>query len=200
MTKKIDWLFLSRPLIIFTVLVLVSVVFYLGGDEFKQQARNDFNEAKSDLQRGHSRLSNQAKEISLIKLYLDKFEQLKNEGFIGDERRLSWIESMKEANGVLKLPLFNYAIQPQEEYIRPGLKSSKKVKLLSSATTIDLGLLHEQDLFKVFKLMDDNVKSMFTIDSCEIDSKSADKELKVDRQNMTASCTIRWVSINMVEK
>ncbi len=196
MFKLIDFIFLRRSLIVFTVLVLSSIVFYFGGVKFKQLAQDDFNAAKSALNSSHSALNKQSKEIALVDKYLTEFKALSNSGFIGEERRLSWVESMKEANKTIKLPVFKYSIKPQEQYERPGIKASKTVKSLSSPMILNLGLLHEGDLFKVIQLIEDNVQSRFVIDSCKLQSKKVDT-LNINKENISARCVLRWVNLKV---
>ena len=107
---------------------------------------------------------------------------------------------MKKTNKRLKLPKFDYAISPQQPFIRDNLKSNKKVKSLSSPMTLNLGLLHELDLFRVFDMMHSNVKSQFTIDSCDLTLRTQQKELKVDQENIDAQCTMSWLSIKVADK
>lgn len=197
MLNKIDWVFLRRPLMIFTVLVVLALVFLIAGNEYKSAANEEFTTAKSGLNSSHRKLRNQASEVALIDEYLREYKRLANEGFIGAERRLSWIESMKATNKDLKLPSFKYSIQVQDEYNRPGIKTSKTVRSVSSAMKLDLGLLHEEDLFKALDLIDDNVKSMFTVDSCSLLAEKSNGELKVDQQNLRVSCDLQWVSLQV---
>ncbi len=199
MLKKIDWQFLHRPVIIFMVLVISSVIFYFAGMQYKNSANEKFNTSKSKLNTSHSKLNRQSNEIKLVDDYLTQYKELENNAFIGEERRLSWVESMKTTNKVIKLPQFDYSIQAQDDYIRPGLKQSKKVKALASKMNLNLGILHEEDVFKVFKLLDENVQSHFIIEACEL-SKSRGVELKVDEANFKANCILNWVHLKVAKK
>lgn len=199
MFKQIDWPFLRRPIIIFCVLLLFSVVFYFGGVQYKEIESDNFTQSKNNLSRSHSELNKLSTEIKLIETYLKNYKELHNNAFIGEERRLSWIESMKKANEEIKLPKFNYTIHAQEEYIRPGLKQTKKVKAASSKMDIYLGVLHEEDVFKVFELLDANVQSYFNVESCDF-YKGKISELKVDAENLSVHCVLNWVHLKVTEK
>lgn len=200
MANKIDWVFLKRPMLIFTVMIIASVSFLFAGEEYRKIAEEDFNKARSSLKKSHKQLKNQSNEIAVIDEFLAKFNELENQGFIGDERRLSWIESVKSTNDELKLPEFSYSIQPQDTFERSQIKSTKKVKVLSSLMTVNLGLLHEVDLFNVIDLIDQNVSSHFTIESCDLIADKGNKELKVDDDNIRAQCDVRWINLKITEK
>jgi len=199
MFKAIDWLFLRRPLIIFLILIMSSFAFYLGGLQYKNIKNDVFNQSKNALSSSHSALNRKSKEIALVDDYLVAFKALKDNAFIGEERRLSWVESIKATNKEIKLPIFNYSIQAQTDFVRKGLKQSKRVKAYASQMDLDLGLLHEEDVFKVFKLLDDNIQSYFIVDACDI-SKGQNTELKIDKENLKAHCIVNWVHLKVAEK
>lgn len=199
MLKQIDWVFLRRPLIIFLVLTGSSLIFYFGGLQYKNTALEKFDIVKSLLARSHNQLNKQSQELALIDENLKQFNSLTNDAFIGDERRLSWIESMKATNKIIKLPKFDYSIKAQEDFIRPGIKTIKTVQSLSSQMELELGILHEEDIFSVFNLLKSNVKSHFVIESCEL-SKSSNKDLQTDKENLSARCIIQWVHLKVAQK
>jgi len=199
MFKTIDWIYLRRPAIIFLILVISSVVFYFGGLQFKNSENERFTKVKNALSSSHSALNKKSKEIALVDDYLDAYKALNDNGFIGDERRLSWVESIKETNKEIKLPSFNYTILAQKDFSRKGLKQNKRVKAMAYQIKIDLGVLHEEDIFKVFKLLDENVQSHFVVDACEV-SIGQNKELKIDKANLKAHCIVNWVHLMVAEK
>jgi len=199
MLKQIDWKFLRRPIIIFVVLLLSSFVFYFGGLHYLENSNEKFTLSKNNLSASHSKLNRQSNEIKLVDDYLKQYKALENNAFIGEERRLSWIESMRATNKKIKLPRFDYSIHAQEEFIRPGLKQNKVVKAVASKMDLNLGLLHEEDLFRVFDLLDENVQSYFNVESCEF-SKSKQGELKVDEANLTVHCILNWVHLKVAKK
>jgi len=199
MFKSIDWLYLRRPAIIFLILVISSVVFYLGGLQFKNNENEGFSNAKNSLSASHRALNKKSKEIALVDDYLEAYTALTDNGFIGDERRLSWVESIKAANKEIKLPTFDYSIAVQGDYIRPGLKQNKHVKAYASKMDLDLGVLHEEDIFRVFKILDEKVQSHFVLEACEI-SIGQNRELKIDKANLKAHCVVNWVHLKVAEK
>ncbi len=199
MFKQIDWLFLRRPLMIFFILIGSSLVFYVGGVKYKEIEGEKFNNLKSELNGSHSVLNKKSKETTLVENYLEEYKLLVDSAFIGDARRLSWIESIKDTNKEIKLPVFKYRISAQTDFIRPGIKQNKRVKVLASKMDLDLGLLHEEDIFRVFKLLDKNVQSYFIVDACEM-SMPKNSELKIDKKNIQAYCVLNWVHLKVAKK
>lgn len=199
MLKKIDWVFLRRPLIIFTILIVSSLVFYFGGVKYEDIAAEEFELSKNALSTSHSKLARQSSEIALVDDYLKQYNNLVNTAFIGDERRLSWIESMKATNKAIRLPYFRYSVTAQQDFIRPGIKKTKTVNVLGSKMDLDIGILHEEDLFKLIDILDENVQSYFIVDSCDL-AKVNSKELKVDKENIKAKCVLQWIHLDVVEQ
>lgn len=171
----------------------------MGGLQYKNIENENFTQAKNSLSSSHNALNKKSKEIALVDDYLEAYKALNDNGFIGDERRLSWVESIKATNKEIKLPRFNYTILAQKDFIRLGLKQSKRVKAMASQMNLDLGILHEEDIFKVFKLLDENVQSHFIVDACAV-SIGQNRELKVDKANLKAQCVVNWVNLKVSGK
>ena len=195
--NKIDWVYLRGPLIIFAVSILVSVALAMVGMRFEDAQHREYQQAYSSLRSTHQRYRDLVNDIGLLDQYRSLYTDYKDSGLVGKERRLSWIESLEATNSVLRLPLLTYNLRPQEDFERPGFKAQRGVKVKSSPMDLNMGLLHEQDLFALFDGLHTSIKNLFTVDSCSL-SRDGDIQRSLDtrRTNLSSKCTIRWVTID----
>ncbi len=195
---NIDWHFLRRPLIVLVVSILIAAGLIAGGYEYESKMDQQYQQALGTLQSTHRLYSNMVNDIDLLEQYKTQYEGYKDSGLVGEERRLSWIESLEMANSGIQLPQLSYSLQPQESFKRPGLRVSGQVAVNSSPMTLDMGLLHEEDLFAYLEGLRQSIENLFTVDACEFGRRgNVDTPLNTQGINLNARCTIRWVSIDV---
>lgn len=195
--NKIDWFYLRRPLIIVVVAIVVSVAFALVGYHYEKAQYEEYQVALSTLRSTHKLYSNIINDIDLLDQYRSLYREYKSSGLVGEERRLSWIETLESTNDVLRLPTLTYNLDPQEDFKRPGFKLKRSVAVMSSPMDLTIGMLHEEDLFALLEGLRLSIKNLFTVDSCSIiRSGPVDRSLNTKKANLRTLCTIRWVTIN----
>ncbi len=195
--NKIDWFYLRRPLIILVLAILVSVGAAVVGYHYENIQRDRYQTALSTLRSTHQLYTNIINDIDLLDQYRSLFSEYKSSGLVGDERRLSWIESLESTNDVLRLPTLSYKLNPQEPFERPGFKLERDVSVMSSPMDLTIGMLHEEDLFALLEGLRLSIRNLFTVDSCSIMRQSpVDRSLDTKKANLRTQCTIRWVTIN----
>ncbi len=169
----------------------------LAGWQYEKVQSEEYQKSLSTLQSTHSLYRNIVNDIDLLEQYRSLFNQYKASGLVGEERRLSWIESLEGTNEVLRLPTLSYNLQPQEDFERPGFKAKRGVLVQSSPMELRMGLLHEEDLFALLEGLRLSIRNLFTVDSCLINRESSvERSLDTRRPNLNTTCTIRWVTID----
>ena len=195
--SKIDWHYLKKPLIFFCFAISICVVLILVGTEYEEAKYEDYLQALTSLRTTHSLYRNIVNDIDLLEQYRSRFNGYKSSGLVGKERRLSWVESLESTNNVLRLPTLNYNLGPQEVFARPKFKELRGVSVRSSPMDLNIGLLHEEDLFAFLEGLRLSIKNLFTVDRCTMNRPSVLAEsLNTKSLNLQAKCTIRWVSID----
>ncbi len=195
--NKIDWFYLRRPLIILVVSILVSTAVVMAGYQYEDTQYKEYQTALSTLRSTHKLYSNIVNDIDLLDQYRSLYSEYKSSGLVGQERRLSWIESLESTNQVLRLPTLGYRLNPQETFVRPGFLLKRGVSVMSSPMELNIGLLHEEDMFALLEGLRLSIKNLFTVDSCSISRNSpVGRSLDTRRPNLNSNCSIRWVTIN----
>lgn len=193
----IDWFYLRRPLILLLAAIAVSAVLVVAGWQYESMQNEEYQKALSQLQSTHRIYRNIVNDIDLIDQYRSLYNDYKSSGLVGEERRLSWIESLEGTNEVLRLPTLSYALNPQEEFERPKFRAKRGVEVKSSPMELNMGLLHEEDLFALLEGLRLSIRNLFTVDSCQISRETpVDRSLETGRSNLRSACLIRWVTID----
>jgi hypothetical protein len=195
--NKIDWFYLRRPLIILALALLVSAGVAVAGYHYEKSQREQYEVALSRLNSTHKLYTNIINDIDLLDQYRNRYSDFKSSGLVGEERRLSWIETLESTNEVLRLPTLSYNLDPQEDFKRPGFKLERDVSVMSSPMDLTIGMLHEEDLFALLEGLRLSIRTLFTVDSCSINRQTpVDRSLDTRKANLRTQCTIRWVTIN----
>lgn len=194
---KIDWFYLRRPIIVFGVMMLLSLVLGILGSQYEQAKKDEYQQALSTLASTHRLYSNIVNDIDLLDQYRKLYNDYRSTGLVGKERRLSWVESLESTNDILRLPTLTYHLLPQENFERPGFKIQRDVTVQSSPMDLSIGLLHEEDLFALLDGLRLSIRNLFTVDSCSISrASSVEQSFDTKRVNLTTRCMIRWVTID----
>ena len=195
--NKIDWFYLKGPLVMLLIAILVAAALVVAGYQYEKMQEEEYQKAVTTLRSTHRLYSNMVNDIDLLDQYRTLYTEYKSSGLVGQERRLSWIESLEATNGVLRLPTLTYDLNPQEEFKRPGFKAKRGVAVNSSPMERQMGLLHEEDLFALLEGLRQSIRNLFTVDSCSINRASpVGSSLDTKRANLRTNCTIRWVTID----
>ncbi len=196
--NNIDWQYLRQAMIIFIVAIVVAALMGITADRFRAAQKEGYQQSLAALQSTYRQYSGLVNDIDLLEQYRTLFIDYKSTGLVGDERRLSWIESLERTNSRIKLPKMTYRLMPQQGFQRPGLKLNRSVILTSAPMALNMDLLHEEDIFSVFEGLRLSIKNIFTVDSCKLTRKGIiGRPLDTQKANLTASCVIRWVTINV---
>ncbi len=164
---------------------------------FQQQRLGEFMRFDSQLHTISQRYLSIEEEEQLIKQYLPRFIALHNEGVLGGERRLRWIEVLNDAGQRLKLPGLSYEIASQQQD-QPGYPLIMgQYRLFSSVMTLTMTLLHEGDLFRLFELLESTAPGLFTVSTCELNRHAGALSEDADKGTISANCELIWYSIKL---
>jgi hypothetical protein len=136
-------------------------------------------------------------EERLAREYYPDFISLRDKGVIGQERRLNWIETLQGESTRLRLPDLKYRIEAQTEFI-PGYPIETGLfRLYYSPMKLDLYLLHEVDLRRLFQGLNAHAEGSFTPASCRLSILG--KNLNSTQGNIRAECELRWFNIRKAD-
>ena len=190
-----DWRKLQNPLIsLGLTLLVIGILCWFANDYMTKktlalQAQTmQFNQARSKYQASGLEKQN-------IIDNLPKYQQLINSGFLGEERRIEWVEGLRETHQQYKLFSINYEIGQQEIYKPSFLPNLGAFILHRSVMKLDFPLLHEGDMLSLIMGLHSHQTTPFMVRDCTIKRQNKVVNLKTLTPNQTANCEIDWLTL-----
>ncbi len=195
--NEIEWGILKGALVLFSSCIILSAALISGSLYFDKKIEKELRRNKSLFQSISRKYLDVDQEEKLLLEYYPKFVALYKKGIIGREKRLDWIEVLRQSGEKIQLPSLKYTIKSQELY-RPGYQINYSgYALYRSSMDLKLGLLHEGDLFKLLNYINNNAVGTYTISDCEFNQGGSEIQFNKNHANVTVSCTLSWITIDL---
>lgn len=193
---KLDWATpLRGALTLCLFSALLSIALVLAGQYFRDRARTEFTAEQQRARAASTRYLAIDDDRRIIQRELPEFERLARAGIIGAERRLDWLEALRRAATSIALPKFSYRIDPQRPQQWTSPTWSGRQDLRASVMTIDLDLLHEDDLFDLFGMLDARGDGLYHVSHCVLDRLATAIDPESLQANIKAQCELNWFTI-----
>jgi hypothetical protein len=160
-------------------------------------AQRGLTQREGQLREARLRIQNAGEEKDMIARYLDSYQQLARAGFVGDEQRINWLDSLRIANEEAGIFGVEYDISAQRPYAYASEFNAGQLLLQESLMRLRFSLLHEEDLPRFFNALARGSGSFFTIDHCVVRRlKSGDAENTLTFQpHLATECELRWLTV-----
>ncbi len=194
---QIDWGLLRNALILLGVSVVISVALLGTSFHFSEKMSRMLTRDRNALFAVRAQYQNIDEEEKIIERYLPLYRDLESRGIIGQERRLDWIDTLRQASQRVELPVLRYVIDSQNIYQPEFIAPAGSFQIYASHMQLDLGLLHEGDLDTLFADLDANASGLYTVSSCDLRRNYDQREFvkRADVTNVKAECGLRWLTI-----
>jgi hypothetical protein len=158
-----------------------------------QQAQIALTQQKNLLRDAQARMRRSGEEEAIITQYVDKYRQLQQSGFIGDEQRIDWLNALRAANERVDLFGVNYGIEAQQAYPYAAELNPGQFALRQSVMKLEFQLLHELDLMRFFDALRAQNNGLFHLDQCALRRTETTGVLRY-QPNIAASCRLTWIT------
>ena len=189
-----DWQMLRFPLIGLgtAVLLVLAMIGYTG--TLKDSAWQTLQAQQNQLDQARNRFQTSGSEKEMIARYLPPYLDLVQQGFVGEERRIEWIDDLRTINAQYKLFGINYSIGAQEARGPSFGMATGPFGLHRSVMKIEMALLHENDLLTVVDALASRHRAPLLLRDCTISrlQKSSQNQFQ---PNLNAGCEIEWLTI-----
>ena len=193
--KYVEWPYLHSAVVLFAGSAALGAALLAGSAVFENRMEQDYLYHSDRLAETSRRYLAVDEEEKVIRDYLPRFVELDKNGLSGEERRLSWIETLQDAGDALRLPSLGYEIKAQKPY-RPGTASLPgRYRVFVSEMTLSMQLLHEGDLFALIELLDERAQGVYTVSSCEMTRNFVELTDNPVAGNITADCLLEWFTV-----
>lgn len=190
-----DWRKLRYPILgLGGALVIVGLLVSLA-DQYRTKNETAVQTQQNLLNQARQKFQSSGLERETIMQYLPAYNDLLASGFIGEERRIEWIERLRQIHAQHKLFSIDYSIGLQEDYKPSFLPNMGTFVLHRSIMKLDLDMLHEGDLLSLLDGLHEQT-APFIVRDCEIKRPiGAVVNSKVLTSNLKATCEIDWLTL-----
>lgn len=118
------------------------------------------------------------------------FQHLLENGIIGEERRLDWIEMLTDVQRRLRIPGMSYEFAPQKPL--SGNTGGNHVFFVSTMK-VHLNVVHEEDLLNFLEAVQQEAKAMVLTRQCNLTRRSP-AEAGTTLAYLSADCELDWIT------
>lgn len=190
--KMIRW-----RMVFFVLCCALAAGMFWGAEALNSAATRNLNIAQSGLYGARSDVEQIAEEEATIIEYIDRYQELSNQGIVDAEDRLLFLEKVAELRS--EFNLFPIALNVggqmgmRLQYDPSEPEPGGPIDLKTSTISINLPLLHEGDLTRFLDGLL-NSDGLYQARECEIVSQnqSAQRYYLFLGQHLSANCEIIW--------
>lgn len=190
-----DWQKLRNPILGLGAALVFAGLFITFADQYRQKNTLALQTQQNLLNQARQKYQSSGLEKETITQYLPIYNDLLASGFIGEEKRIEWIESLRKIHAQNKLFSIDYSIGLQENYKPNFLSNLGNFKLHRSVMKLNLDMLHEGDLLALIDGLQEQT-TPFIVRDCEITRPiGAVINTKNISANLKAACEIDWLTL-----
>jgi hypothetical protein len=196
--NNIDWSYLRIPLIVWLLSLSLSFLAYWLVENHYSKIYSSYLSQEQAHIAIKRKFDEARRNRALYQQYLAQYKQLQENGIIGEEQRLSWIEELQNINKKYRFVGLHYEISPQRTVNLPKVNLSDNVKINVSSMKIQAGLLHEGDVVSFWQELRSNAKGLFGLEECSIESKFRRGQAitySPYSRYVQLNCHVNWYSI-----
>lgn len=182
------WLPLLAALGLISLATLLAFATHLDAGKAEQE-RNSAAAQKNQIEQ---RLRQVRTEEQEIRERTELLLHLRAAGITGEERRLDWMETLRNAHHELGIPGMNYEFGAQT-----SLDSAQDTTQawFSSPLHLQLRLLHEDDLLRFLARIQKDASALVIIRSCKLSPLTRQPDAREAMAGFGAECDMQWLTL-----
>ena len=165
-------------------LISLSEAYLAQSQKEREAAQKQLTDARTLLIAAQSDQEN-------MSAYAQEYNALSAQKVIGNEQRLDWLEGLEKLRQQGSVLDFKYTISPQQIYAPQPPLDAGNFLLHRSSMTLQIDLLHEEQLLHLFANMQKQIDGWFMLDGCTISRTGKIDELAP----LKAECTGGWFTM-----
>jgi hypothetical protein len=193
--SEIDWNVLKGAVVLFVIATLIAGFGLYFSQQFWSKQHRSLNRANNALVSSRRQYHTLDDEENIIATYLPRYAALEEEGIIGREHRLDWIDILRETARKSEIRSVEYVIEAQQPFDVGVDLGVKDYVVYASSMRLTLGLLHEGDLLLFLKSLNDNVPGLFGVTGCQMRRIGTVLSSNPRADNVSAICNLNFLTI-----
>ena len=151
---------------------VLSIAVVAGLSVFSEDYRHGTLQAKlsaqEQLNKARESFATAQNDFENMATYKLEYEALEKQKVIGNEQRLDWIEGLEKIRRQGIVLDFKYSIGPQRSYTPNPPQETGNFALNLSPMTLQIDLLHEEQLDRLLSAVISQMEGWFILDSCSL--------------------------------
>lgn len=189
--RRQGWPYIRKSATVFGICLLLAISMVVAVQMVLIKTRPRTADALQKKSAANERLNEAELERIEIRDFKARFDQLRVEGFFGDENRLAMLEAIGDIQKQRQMMPINYDFAPQQVVaIDPALMGAE-LHVHSSAVHLKMDLLHEMDL--VHFLQDLRQRGTFAVKDCTL--LGGTMQPGTVARPLSADCTLFWITV-----
>ncbi len=194
LTQK-DWRQLRFPILGLGLALIAAGLLASFADQYRTEEKQALQIEQGLYNQARQKFESSGQEKETIIKYLPEYNRLLAQGFIGEERRIEWIERLRQIHGQYNLFSIDYSIGQQERYQPSFITNTGNHIINRSVMELKLDMLHEGDLIHLIEDLHQETPP-FLVRECEITRPiGTDIDSKKMTANLKAVCEIDWITL-----
>jgi hypothetical protein len=158
------------------------------------QAQAQLAAAQTERKQNSDRLARIAEEEREVSEKLDVYKQLKGLNIIGEEQRLEWADAVTRIRNERELLDLTYRVDRRKLLKSlPGKPDS--VDIFASTMSVQLDLLHEEDLLRFLADLRDSGNAYYSVRTCEVRRTGQAATGTTITPRLRANCQIDLITV-----
>lgn len=198
--RRSDLSRLRQPLLLAVVCLLIAgTALWWSSRQLNRQEQAQ-QRASRERQTAEQRLHQSNSEGETVRRNAELFNHLSEQGLLGPERRLDWVELIRSVQTRLKLSDVDYEFQAQvrlDEKSAPGTPvSGKGYAFYNSRMKLHLKLVQENDIVQFLNLLQSEAKALVRVQSCKL-SRVTNSPNALEQ--LQAECELDWITARQAD-
>lgn len=189
-----DWSVLRGALGVFVICALLSAVMLGATQIFAEDMASEYRAHHGKFRDASRKYLSVDQDERAIAEHYPHFVELYRSGVIGDEHRLSWVEALRASADALALPALSYDIEAQQPFVPDYALTAGAFDVRVSRMHLDVGLLHEGDLERLFDELTRRADGLYSVRACDLKRSAGGAR---PGAQLTADCLLEWYTLEL---
>lgn len=185
---------LRWPLLGLGLAILIALAAGLAARHFVQQSEKQALAAERAAANSRNAVQQLQNDEQDIRVKIAAYQSLVARGVVGMERRLDWVELMRNIQRERKLLGLEYEIQPRQIWTG-GNPAGTGYRFMSSTVRVQIPLLHEEDLLRFLGDVHAGAAAFTRLRSCSLGRIPVAAAAGKLAPQINAECQMEWITL-----
>lgn len=189
---------LKQPLIFLVVVLVSTMLLVYAAYQFYETQRQATQMQENLLSHARGQLQQYDEDKNLRATFLPRYQTLIDSGFIGEERRQTWVDALANIQKNHLLFEIQYEIGRLTPANANFLPAAAPFTLYQSDMKLNFALLHEGDLLALTQALEEKKLSPYIIKNCEmgaLQNEANATNTRAQTPALSATCEISWYTL-----